>query len=163
MNDKQNLSIYYYFNDDRTLQSFRELRAGGANLPGFGDIVAERFQQWNITHTWTINNSTVNEFRFNYNREGQQTFQHPANTELVQNSCPPAPSWLTGSSGAPPCFYGDVRRCNGIYGIHPFLRRRPRGTSLHLISGGFSIGNDLEGELPQTGNSFPVGGQPDQD
>ncbi len=95
MNDKQNLSIYYYFNDDRTHNPFASFELAGANLPGFGDIVAERFQQWNITHTWTINNSTVNEFRFNYNREGQETFQHPANTELVQNSCPPPPSWLT--------------------------------------------------------------------
>jgi hypothetical protein len=70
--------------------------------------VAERFQQWNITHNWTINSSTVNEFRFNYNREGQQTFQHPSNTELVQNSCPPAPSWLTAPFGhSVPCFYGD--------------------------------------------------------
>ena len=95
LNDKQNLSIYYYFNDDRTLNPFANFELAGADLPGFGDIVAERFQQWNITHTWTISNSTVNEFRFNYNREGQQTFQHPANTELVQSSCPLAPSWLT--------------------------------------------------------------------
>ena len=63
-------------------QSFRQLRAAGANVPGFGSRLAERFQQWNITHNWTINNSTVNEFRFNYNREGQRTFQHPLNTEL---------------------------------------------------------------------------------
>ena len=89
INDKQNLSIYYYFNDDRTVQPFANFELTGADVPGFGSIVAERFQQWNITHTFTINNSTVNEFRFNYNREGQETFQHPANTELVQNSCPP--------------------------------------------------------------------------
>ncbi len=152
MNDKQNLSIYYYFDDDRTLNPFANFELAGADLPGFGDVVAERFQQWNITHTWTINNSTVNEFRFNYNREGQQTFQHPANTELVQNSCPPAPSWLTAVTGAPPCFYGDVS--SNAYGIHPYLNANREGLPYIAISGGFSIGNDWEGELPQTGNSF---------
>ena len=85
LTDKQNLSIYYYFNDDTTVNPFADFELTGADVPGFGSILAERIQQWNITHTWTITNSTVNEFRFNYNREGQQTFQHPVNTELVQN------------------------------------------------------------------------------
>ena len=160
LNDKQNLSIYYYFNDDRTLNPFANFELAGADLPGFGDIVAELFQQWNITHTWTISNSTVNEFRFNYNREGQQTFQHPANTELVQSSCPLAPSWLTAvayppgtTPGTPPaCFYGDVS--SNAYGIHPYLGAAREGLPFIAISGGFSIGNDWEGELPQTGNSF---------
>lgn len=156
INDKQNLSIYYYFNDDRTHSPFANFELAGANLPGFGDIVAERFQQWNITHTFTINNSTVNEFRFNYNREGQQTFQHPANTELVQNSCPPAPAWLTGVTGPVPCFYGDGSNDpNGkLYGIHPNLGANREGLPFIGVSGGFSMGNDFEGELPQTGNSF---------
>jgi hypothetical protein len=111
---------------------------------------------WNITHTWTINNSMVNEFRFNYNREGQQTFQHPANTELVQNACPSAPAWLTGVTGAPPCFYGDGSTDPGgsVYGIHPNLGAGREGLPFIGISGGFSLGNDFEGELPQTGNSF---------
>ncbi len=153
LNDKQNLSIYYYFNDDRTHNPFANFELAGADLPGFGDIVAERFQQWNITHTWTISTSTVNEFRFNYNREGQQTFQHPANTELVQKSCPPPPSWLT----APvPCFYGDgsTDPSGSLYGIHPYLGASREGLPYIAISGGFSVGNDWEGELPQTGNSF---------
>jgi len=156
LNDKQNLSVYYYFNDDRTHNPFANFELAGADLPGFGDIVAERFQQYNITHTWTINNTMVNEFRFNYNREGQQTFQHPANTELVQNSCPPAPAWLTSVTGPPPCFYGDGSTDpNGsLYGIHPYLGAGREGLPFIAISGGFSIGNDWEGELPQTGNSF---------
>ena len=156
LNDKQNLSIYYYFNDDRTHNPFANFELAGADLPGFGDIVAERFQQWNITHTWTISNSTVNEFRFNYNREGQQTFQHPANTELVQNSCPPAPTWLTTVTGTPPCFYGNGSTDpNGsLYGIHPYLGASREGLPYIAVSGGFSLGNDWEGELPQTGNSF---------
>jgi outer membrane receptor protein involved in Fe transport len=156
INEKQNLSIYYYFDDDRKLQPFSFFELAGADVPGFGSIVAERFQQWNITHTWTLSNSTVNEFHFNYNREGQRTFQHPANTELVQNSCPTAPSWLTSVTGPVPCFYGDNSSDpNGsLYGIHPFLGPTREGLPSMSISGGFNLGNNSEGELPQVGNSF---------
>ena len=153
LNDKQNLSFYYYFNDDRTLNPFALFENAGGDLPCFGDIVAERFQQWNITHNWTISSSTVNEFHFTYNREGQETFQHPENTELVQNSCPPPQSWLT----APvPCFYGDnsTDPLGSQFGIHPFLNSNREGLPFIAISGGFQIGNDWEGELPQAGNSF---------
>jgi hypothetical protein len=153
---KQNLSIYYYFNDDRTLQPFAFFQLAGADVPGFGSTVAERFQQWNITHTWTISNSTVNEFHFNYNREGQGTFQHPQRTSLVQDACPPAPSWLTNVTGAPPCFFGDTPANAGPNGagIHPFLGAGREGLPFISVAGGFSLGNNSEGELPQIGNSF---------
>jgi hypothetical protein len=152
INDKQNLSIYYYFNDDRTVQPFSFFELAGADVPGFGSVVAERFQQWNISHTWTLNNTTVNEFRFNYNREGQRTFQHPVNTALVQNSCPPAPSWLTSVTGPVPCF-SDGTPGNPT-GIHPGLGPTHEGLPFISVSGGFSLGNNSEGELPQVGNSF---------
>jgi hypothetical protein len=152
INDKQNLSIYYYFDDEHIVQPFANFELTGADVPGFGSIIAQRIQQWNISHTWSINNSMVNEARFNYNREAQQTFQHPENTELVQNSCPTAPSWLTSVTGAPPCFYGDV--AGNQFGIHPFLGPNREGLPSISIAGGFSLGNDSEGELPQTGNSF---------
>lgn len=153
ISNKQNLSIYYYFNDDNTLSPFDNFELTGANVPGFGGRLAERIQQWNITHTWTISNSVVNEFRFNYNREGQETFQKPQNTELVQNSCPPPPSWLT---AAVPCFYGDGSSdpVGSQSGIHPFLTAKQEGLPFISISGGFSIGNNSEGQLPQVGNSF---------
>jgi outer membrane receptor protein involved in Fe transport len=153
LSDKQNLSFYYYFNDDNTLSPFDNFELTGANVPGFGSRVAERFQQWNITHTWTLSNNVVNEFRFNYNREGQKTFQRPQNTELVQNSCPPPPSWLT---AAVPCFYGDGSGdpLGSQYGVHPFLTAAQEGLPFISISGGFSIGNNSEGQLPQVGNSF---------
>ena len=95
INNKQNLSVYYYFDHHKLISPFAQFQAAGANVPGFASATNELFQQWNISHTWTINNSTVNEFRFNYNREAQRTFQHPQRTSLVQDSCPPAPSWLT--------------------------------------------------------------------
>src|ERR1019366_5266162 len=86
-------------------------------------------------------------------REGQLTFLHPANTQLVQNSCPPPPSWLT----APvPCFYGDNSGDPSLspYGIHPGLGPNREGLPFISVSGGFIIGNNWEGELPQAGNSF---------
>ena len=152
INNQQNLSVYYYFDDHRLVSPFAQFQAAGANVPGFASITAERFQQWNISHTWTINNSTVNEFRFNYNREAQGTFQHPQRTSLVQKSCPPAPSWLTGVLGSVPCF--DDGTPGNPTGIHPGLGSNREGLPFIQLSGGFTIGNNGEGELPQVGNSF---------
>jgi len=152
LNDKQNLSFYYYFDDHHVVSPFAQFQAAGANVPGFGSITNERFQQWNISHTWTINNTTVNEFRFNYNREAQKTFQHPVSTSSLQGSCPPAPSWLTDALGAVPCF-SDGTATNDL-GIHPNLGPTREGVPFVQLSGGFTIGNNGEGELPQVGNSF---------
>jgi carboxypeptidase family protein len=152
INNSQNLSIYYYFDDHHLISPFAQFEAAGANIPGFGSATGERFQQWNITHTWTINNSTVNEFRFNYNREAQRTFQHPVRTSLVQDSCPTAPSWLTSALGSVPCF-SDGTPTNAT-GIHPNLGPQHEGLPFIQLSGGFTIGNNGEGELPQVGNSF---------
>jgi len=152
INDSQNLSVYYYFDDHRLTSPFAVFEAAGANVPGFPSITAERFQQWNITHTWTLNNTTVNEFRFNYNREAQRTFQHPGTTSLVQDSCPTAPDWLTNALGPVPCF-SDGTPGNAL-GIHPGLGAGREGLPFIQLSGGFIIGNNAEGELPQVGNSF---------
>jgi hypothetical protein len=152
INNRQNLSFYYYFNDDHQISPFAVFQAAGANVPGFGSIVNERFQQWNISHTWTISNSTVNEFRFNFNREAQGTFQHPVFTTNVQNSCPPAPTWLTDVTGPVPCFSDGTQE--NTLGIHPNLGPKHEGLPFIQVSGGFTIGNNGEGELPQVGNSL---------
>jgi len=152
LNAKQNLSFYYYFDDHHVVSPFAQFQAAGANIPGFGSITNERFQQWNISHTWTINNNTVNEFRFNYNREAQKTFQHPVRTSTVQGSCPAAPSWLTDALGPVPCF-SDGTPDNAL-GIHPNLGPEREGIPFVQLSGGFTIGNNGEGEVPQVGNSF---------
>jgi Carboxypeptidase regulatory-like domain/TonB dependent receptor len=152
LNSEQNLSFYYYFDDHHVISPFAQFQAAGANVPGFGSITNERFQQWNISHTWTINNTTVNEFRFNYNREAQRTFQHPVRTSLLGDSCPPAPTWLTDVLGPVPCF-SDGTQDNAL-GIHPNLGASREGIPFVQVSGGFTIGNNGEGELPQVGNSF---------
>jgi hypothetical protein len=152
LNAEQNLSFYYYFDDHHVVSPFAQFQAAGANVPGFGSITNERFQQWNISHTWTINNTTVNEFRFNYNREAQKTFQHPVTTSTVQGSCPPAPSWLTDVLGPVPCFSDGTT--DNTLGIHPNLGSQREGLPFVQLSGGFTIGNNGEGEVPQVGNSF---------
>ncbi len=152
LNDKQNLSLYYYFDDHHVVLPFAQFEAAGANVPGFASIVNERFQQWNISHTWTISNTTVNEFRFNYNREAQRTFQHPVRTSLVQDSCPTPQSWLLQAfpSGVP-CFTDPS---NPRAAITPGLGAQHEGLPFIQLSGGFTIGNNGEGEIPQVGNSF---------
>jgi hypothetical protein len=152
INNKQNLSFYYYLDDHHVVFPFAQFQAAGANVPGFGSTTNERFQQYNISHTWTINNTTINEFRFNYNREAQKTFQRPTFTTTVQNSCPPAPSWLTNVTGPVPCFSDGTPE--NTLGIHPNLGPKFEGVPFIQVSGGFTIGNNGEGEVPQVGNSF---------
>ena len=55
MNDKQNLSIYYYFNDSTLFDPYSRFQAGGASMLNFGANTAERYQQFNVTHNFTIN------------------------------------------------------------------------------------------------------------
>ena len=63
--------------------------------------VGSRYQQWNPSHTWTISNSLVNEFRFTYKREAQLTFQHPQVTGAVQDSCSSAAAQAVVSTERP--------------------------------------------------------------
>jgi Carboxypeptidase regulatory-like domain len=153
INAQQNFSAYYYFNDDRTVQPFAFFQFAGATVPGFGSIVAERIQQLNLSHTWTVNPTSVNEFRFTYMREGQRTFQHPEKTNLVVDSC-------TGSA-KPFCFTGTsdssavtALGVNPKFGITPNLGSDHEGVPFINIAGGVNFGNNSEGDIPQVGNSF---------
>ena len=153
ISDKQSLSIYYYYTDDKLIQPFYDFQYSGANIPGYGALVGQRFQQWNPSHTWTISNSLVNEFRFTYMREGQSTFQHPQNTGLVTSFCNGTASafCFTGTSDSSAV---NALGANPRFGITPGLPSDRTGLPFIGISGGFVIGNGWEGELPQIGNSF---------
>src|SRR5262249_4456781 len=146
------LSIYYYFNDSTDEQPFTRFQALTPNLlEGFGNDNAFRSQQVNLSHTWTISPNVVNEFRFTYFRESQGTFLHPQLTNLVTDSC--------GTAAAPYCFTGTsdvpgVIPPNPKLGITPGLGPDHEGVPFISIYGGFTIGNDYEGELPQTGNTY---------
>ncbi len=139
----QRLTGYYYLTDHFLEKPFARFQSGGANLPGFGDLTDERVQQINISHTWTIGATAVNEARFTLFREGQGTFLHPQHTALVQDSCKTVP--------AGNCFADPT---NPDLGIHPGLGATREGVPFINISGGFNIGNNFEGELPQIGNTF---------
>jgi len=141
--DHQQFNLYYYFTDDYLAKPFARFQAGGAELPGFGDLTNERFQQVNATHTWAASASAINEFRFSYFREAQGRFLHPQRTSLVQNSCATVP--------ADQCFSDPT---NPRLGITPSLGAGHEGVPSVILSGGFSYGNNLEGELPQFGNTF---------
>src|SRR6266851_160065 len=140
---KQHLTGYYYFEQHHLEKPFARFQSGGANLPGFGDLTDERIQQINIAHTYAIGSTAVNEIRFTMFREGQGTFLHPQHTNLVQDSCK--------TVAAANCFADPT---NPDLGIHPGLGATREGVPFVNISGGFNIGNNFEGELPQTGNTY---------
>ena len=151
INNKQNFSAYYYITDELDFSPFNTFQAAGANLPGFGDTIAQRNQQYNLSHTWTISNTVVNEARFTYMREGQGTFGHSQHTNLVTDSC-------VTPQAKPFCFTGvsDSSAVPSLprLGITPGLGPKREGVPDIAISGGFTIGNNFEGEIPQIGNSF---------
>ena len=90
LTNSQQFSAYYYFEDDNTSDPFSTFQAAGANVPGFGALFKTRTQQWNLSHTWTIGSDAVNEFHFNYFREGQGNLNHPLNIlASVHDSCGP--------------------------------------------------------------------------
>jgi len=157
ISNKQKLSGYYYFDDDNTLDPFAKFQAAGGNLGNFPGDFATRTQQVNVSHTWTLGSTAVNEARFSYFREGQGKFNQPTVTTLVQNSC--------GSAAAPICFTGttDTPLIDSTgapiapdpnFGIHPGLGPTKEGLPFISVSGGFSLGNNFEGQLPQVGNTF---------
>ncbi|MGA8765730.1 MAG: carboxypeptidase regulatory-like domain-containing protein [Candidatus Acidiferrales bacterium] len=144
LTNSQQFSVYYYFEDDNTSDPFSAFQAAGANVPGFGALFKTRTQQWNLSHTWTIGSDAVNEFHFNYFREGQGNLNHPLNIlASVRDSCGP---FLDSSL----CFNDPANPSAGITSNIPGRQ----GVPSILITGGFSIGNNNEGELPQVGNTF---------
>jgi outer membrane receptor protein involved in Fe transport len=140
----QHFSVYYYFDDDHRTDPFSNFQAAGANVPGFGALFKTRVQQWNVGHTWTLGSSAVNEFRFNYFREAEGNLNHPLNTlNSVHDSC-------GGAVPAADCFSDPANPSTGITASIPGRM----GVPFITASGGFVIGNNFEGELPQIGNTF---------
>ncbi len=147
INAAQRFSAYYYFEDDNTTEPFSFFQAAGSNLPGFGGLFKQRVQQWNIGHTWTLGPNAVNEFRFNYFREGQGSLNHPLNIINTANGLHDA----CGSAvSAANCFSDPTNPSLGITTNIP----GHEGVPFVSVAGGFVIGNNFEGELPQIGNTF---------
>ena len=141
----QQLSVYYYFDNSSDNQPFSFFQAAGANIPGFGAQFASRFQQMNVDHTWTIGSKSVNEARFTYFREAQGQNDHPVSVSkdgTVHTTCP--------TIDAAHCFSDPASPGAGITTTLP----GHAGLPFITISGGVVIGNNFEGELPQTGNVY---------
>jgi hypothetical protein len=170
-NNNQKTSIYYYFDDDNTLDPFAKFQAQGAPLGNFPGDYATRTQQINVTHTSTIGATAVNEFRFSYFREGQLRFDTPTRTNAIQASCGTGTAkafCFTGqtdtplvdssgnclSSGAPPTGTPPACPGNADFGIHTGLGASKEGVPYVQLNGGFAIGNNFGGQLPQIGNTF---------
>jgi len=165
----QKVSVYYYYNTANVLDPFAFFEAAGANLGNFPGVTYTRTQQLNVSHTWTLGSTGVNEFHFTYFREAQPSFDTPTKTNPVTSSC-------TGVAIMPDCFTGqtDTPLVAPVYnamgtltgttpvtpspgqslGITPGLSSNFEGVPYISVTGGFSIGNNFEGQLPQLGNTY---------
>jgi hypothetical protein len=154
LNDHQNFSAYYYATDEDIFQPFAGFQAAGSTVPGFGSTIGQRYQNVNLSHTWTLTNALVNEFRFTYNREAQKTFQHPETTNLVTSSCDTSISSICFTGTSDSAAINALAGAGSRFGITPNLGASREGLPFINVSGGFTIGNNSEGELPQAGNTF---------
>src|SRR6266849_3847826 len=165
LNKDQKLSVYYYYNNDNTLDPFAIFQLAGGSLGNFPGRIISHVQQINASHSWTLGASAVNEFRFTLFREAEPQFYTPTRTNAVTGSCGSDPS------AAPFCFtgtsdtslvandgtvLGSTPNCPGFgCGIHPGLGAKFEGVPFITFNGTQGLfGNNFEGQLPQTGNTF---------
>jgi outer membrane receptor protein involved in Fe transport len=140
----QHFTAYYYFNNADQNQPFSFFQAAGANVPGFGGIFKTRVQQLNVSQTSTIGSTAVNEVRFNWFRESQPSLNHPVNTlSSLHDACG---TFVPATN----CFADPNNPSSGITTNIPGRE----GVPFVNVPGGFVIGNNFEGELPQTGNTY---------
>ncbi|MDQ1406159.1 MAG: hypothetical protein QOG55_1788, partial [Acidobacteriaceae bacterium] len=162
---KQKLSVYYYYDNDNSLDPFANFQLAGGSLGNFGGRIISHVQQINASHTWTIGSTSVNEFRFTLFREAEPQFYTPTVTNAVTASCgtdpAAAPFCFTGTTDTPlvaddGTLLGSTPPCPGFgCGIHPGLGPKFEGVPFVTINGTQGLfGNNFEGQLPQTGNTF---------
>jgi hypothetical protein len=154
ISERQSFTAYYYFNDIRQLQPYDTFGQAGATIPGFGNLNNLRYQQWNLSHTWTMTNALVNEAHFTYMREGQIGFLKPQRTNLVTDSCTGSASAFCFTGHSDSAFIRSQLGTSPKLGITTGLPAIDSGVPFINISGGAQLGNNWEGVLPQVGNSF---------
>jgi hypothetical protein len=170
LNKDQKLSVYYYYNNDNTLDPFAIFQLAGGSLGNFPGRIITHAQQINASHSWTIGSTAVNEFRFTLFREAQPKFYTPTVTNAVTASCGTGTAkdfCFTGKSDTalvdannnPLGTLADPNSpvCPGQFGcgIHPGLGSKFEGVPYVTIGGTLGLfGNNFEGQLPQTGNTF---------
>jgi Carboxypeptidase regulatory-like domain len=169
LNKNQKLSVYYYYNNDNTLDPFAIFQLAGGSLGNFPGRIMSKVQQINASHSWTIGSTAVNEFRFTLFREAEPQFYTPTVTNAVTASCGSAVSAaicfggstdtaLVDASGNPlgTAANPNTPVCPGFgCGIHPGLGSKFEGVPFVTLGGTVGLfGNNFEGQLPQTGNTF---------
>lgn len=140
---QQQMSFYYYGTDVHDAEPFSYFLGQGANVPGFGTSTRTRYQQFNLSHAWTITAKTINEARLVYYREGEGSLLSPNRTNLVQNSCTQV--------AASQCFSDPA---NPLLGITPGYGAQYEGVPFVALSGGLAFGNNPNGNFSQTGNVY---------
>jgi hypothetical protein len=156
----QKTTVYYYYDNDHLVDPFAKFQAAGAVLGNFPGVTDTKTQQINVTHTSTIGSTAVNEFRFSYFREAQPKFNTPTVNNAITASCKGGSTIVVNS-----CFTGtpDTPMIDGAgnailpdknHGIHSGLGPGIEGVPYITVTGGFSTGNNFEGQLPQTGQTF---------
>lgn len=140
----QQLSFFYFVNDFNFREPFTRQSGQGANLPGFGNINTGRTQQYNLSHTWTFNPTTILESRAIFFRQFIPQYNTPENPQIVQNVCGPL---------VPPdrCFSDPS---NPALGINVGLGPRHEGVPFIGVQGGFIIGTNVQGEQWSVTNNF---------
>jgi len=165
LNKDQKLAVYYYYNNDNTLDPFAIFQLAGGSLGNFGGRIISHVQQINASHTWTLGSTAVNEFRFTLFREAEPQFYTPTRTNALTASCgtdpAAAPFCFTGTSDTSlvaddGTMLGSKPNCPGFgCGIHPGLGSKFEGVPFITFNGTQGLfGNNFEGQLPQTGNTF---------
>jgi hypothetical protein len=143
LTSQQQLSFYYYGADGLDGEPFSRFQAAGSNLPEFGNLTRDRFQQLNLSHNWMVDGKTTNEARFVFYRGAQGQFLSPQHTNLVQDSCATVP--------ANQCFSDPS---NPRLGITPGYGASHEGVPFVSLAGGFALGNNANGSFAQTGNVY---------
>lgn len=169
LSKSQKLSLYYYYDNDNTLDPFAIFQLAGGSLGNFPGRIITHAQQINASHSWTIGSTAVNEFRFTLFREAQPQFYTPTVTNAVTASCGsavPAAQCFGGNSDTPLVDSSgnplgtpanpNTPVCPGFgCGIHPGLGSKFEGVPYVTLNGTLGLfGNNFEGQLPQTGNTF---------
>jgi hypothetical protein len=155
--NNQKLAVYYYFDDDTALDPFAKFQASGATTGNFPGVYATRVQQINGTHTFTLGSTAVNEARFSYFREGQLQFDTPTRVNAIQASCSGAATAFCFTGTSDTALVSDAGMplgTNANYGLHSGLGPTKEGVPFVDVGGGFTIGNNYNGQLPQVGDTF---------